>query len=363
MHAYQRLVVLLGCAAAVGLVPAGKAEIVSYRGTAVAEVRQQSPTSPDQVVSREVSSTPTGDPFPLQVIADVVDAERTAAALVAAQVADPQTSITADTDEFAMDMVLNTLSSTLHHQGHAATEEVRTVLFTAAEMGVADGAPMRATGRLFFDGALALLASEEAFDLTGCEVVFTVRVDQERSGQATQTVFQGALRVTGGPARAVNVAAEGQFPQFGVLRTDLSGIDEGLGLFEAFVFPQLQVDYEFDATVGETFVLRAKFGLDGQNTAGGTGVAALVGTPIEAFDEVLSSTETEPSTEKSLTALRSEINAPTGEAAFADDSAVAGWPLLGACGALNLELIIGGLALAGWRAWPPGRRRAEVSRG
>ena len=298
--------------------------------------------------------------LPLQVIARHVIPEETAAGLIAAQFSDPNTALTDDTDQFAIDLALSSVASDASHQARGAAEEARQILYSVGELGSqAEGETVPLRGRLFLDGALAIFAETDVVDLTGVRVSFHVTVEKEAAG-ATETVFDGALELTGGPNRQVNTTVTGDFPRLGIFNADLTGVDPDLAVFRAAVFPGLVVNYNYDAVVGQPLTLRAKVGVDAANVPGGSGVAAVIGTPVEALQDVISRTRGSATAQKMTTALTQERQSPTGTPlATAQTSNTAPCPCLSACGLVGFEAVAGLVALVGWRTTSHPVRRAR----
>ncbi|MCK4341675.1 MAG: hypothetical protein KAY37_08140 [Phycisphaerae bacterium] len=324
------------------------AELTEYRAGEIGEQDQVSETYPE-----------TSAVLPLQVVARLVDEEEQAAAVAAAQFADPTTASLPNPEEFALTLVLNSISPEISYRGQATAGESRRVLYSPTDFSpAAVGDTVDVTGRMYLDGALAVFAGNNVTDLTGASLTLRVTVMLESAGQSPRQVFVATLEVKGGPNRKVDVTAGGRFPTNGVFRADLSGIDEQLGVFESIVFPTMILDYPYTAPLGQTFTLKAQVEVDAANTAGQVGVAALIGTPVTSLNEAIAATQGEPAASKMVTALQQERTQPTGEPAFEDepddDCLLSLFP---ACGLFGFEAVLGMLALVGLRAANPYQRR------
>lgn len=328
-------------------VSSGSAAIVSVRGAASVFLEELRAGSPAETASDAAEFPETQSFLPLQVVARLVDPNEEAAAVVAAQFADPRTSTGPDPDEFAIDVALNTLSSGVSYRARAQTEETRTVRFSPFEVGGSNGDSVNITGSMSVDGALAIFAGNESVNLTGAEVRLTVTITKLAGETAPETVFQGTLRIAGGANRQVTIAATGQFPTAGILNTDLAGIDPQLSVFRAFVFPNLVIQYPLRVVVGEEFDLHAVVFLEAENIPGETGVAALIGTPLNSLLDVVTITEGQELAAKMDTALKRERANPTGDAAFLPR----GTPFLPACGLFGFEMLLAPLGLIVLRRW------------
>ncbi len=359
MHARKLILGLVAAAATAWLISPALGEIVSIRGSATAAITEfRAGQIGDQDEAAETYPD-TSSTLPLQVVVRSVDPDKRAAAAVAAQFADPRTTTSPDPDEFAINLALNSLTPNIQYTASSSAEEIRGVRYTAAEVApAAAGETIQCIGRVYLDGALAIFAGNDVTDLTGSSVTLRVTVVKEVSGRASEQVFLGTLTVTGAADRRVNVSSGGRFPTSGVFRTDLSAIDAQLSVFEAVVFPSLAIDYPYSAVVDEEFTLRATVQVDATNLPGQVGVAALIGTPFDALNEVITTTKDESTASKMTTALLRERATPTGKPAFevetTDETAC---PLCAACGLLGFETVLGAMALVGLRAASPYARR------
>lgn len=319
--------------------------VTSVRGSASVEVTEYRSGQAGATEQDGRSYPDTGATLPLQVVARLAD-PNAAAAVAGAQFADPRTATGPDPDEFAIDVALSSIAADVRHTAYAKTEEVRGVRFSPGEVGAAAGRIVQLTGRMYVDGALAVFAGRSAGDLTGATVLLRVTITKEVEGQPAQQVFLGTLQASGGANRRVSIEAGGSFPRSGVIATDLAGIDPQLSVFRAYVFPNLVLDYSFEATVDQPFSLRATVEVQAANIAGEAGVAAVIGTPIESLTEVMSHTEGASVAGKMTTALQQERSAPTGQPAFASETRAPYW-LLSGCGLFGVETAIWPLALVG----------------
>lgn len=356
MITHMRLVGVGLLVIGVWLAQAARAEVTSVRGSAAAEVREIQGTATGTSDSVALAY-PDPDPnLPLQAVAQLTDPNETAAGVAAAQFADPRTASGPDPDEFAIDIALSSISPDVHHTATGKTEEIRGVRFTPSEVGAAAGEVVRLTGRMYVDGALAIFAGNAATDLTGASVLLRVTITKEVSGQEPQTVFSGTLHAAGGADRQVTIEAGGRFPQSSIFTTDLAGIDPQLSVFRVYIFPNLVLDYPFDATVDEEFVLRATVEVEATNAPGDVGVAGVIGTPLQSITDVVGLTQGSATAQKMTTALKQERTAPTGEPAFPTQARQN--CLFCGCGLFGLESLLGMAGLLGLRSvYGSGARR------
>jgi hypothetical protein len=324
------------------LVPASlRAEITSLAGSAEStlwEFRLGDLANQDGLTLTYPNPQST---LPLQAVVSLSNSAEEAAGAVATQFADPREATGANPQNLALILSLNSVSPQLSYQGRAAAQDIRTITLSPAEAGAANGATANLVGRFFLDGAIGLYAGDATGDLTGASVSFAFTVVQDISGQSPQTLAQGQIELAGGPDRQVTLTRTGDFPSLGVFRTDLSAIDPELDVFEVVVFPQLVVSYNYQAPVGEAFLLRADVTLEGTNLGNEVGVSAGIGTPlrsIEGLDVFTTEATATPLGAKTLAALEVERAAPTGQPAFEPAAPLLG---VGVCGLFGVESVLG----------------------
>lgn len=299
----------------------------------------------------------TANTLPLRVIARQFTDEPniTAAAAAAAQFADPRESTQPNPEEFAVNMTANSFTPGVAYDCRAVLTEERGVRILSSEVNRAVGQLVGLTGRLFLDGALAIYAGEGERDLSGASVRVSVTIDQLRPGQNSQRVFSGSIELTGQPGGRVGVSAEGAFPVATLVLTDLSFVATEFGTFQMLIIPEISIDYDYDAIVGEEFTLRAVVEVAMVHPAGGVGAAAVLGTPTETLNEVIGLTQGQQAAAKFVQAVQSEREEPSGDLAFPPPQAPLS-PLLALCGLFGLEFVVGLAALGGMRWGPTGGR-------
>jgi hypothetical protein len=243
--------------------------------------------------------------------------------------------------EFAIDVALNSLTTEIHYTSQATLEELRSIVFAPADLGLSlVGQTANVRGRLFIDGVLAVFAVKDVSDLTGVTLTLRVTIMKEVANADPQTVFLGSMSIAGGADRQVTATAEGDLPTGGIVDTDLANVDPQLGTLRVFVLPNLVLDYVYPAVAGQPFDLRATVEIEAVNQPGGIGVAAILGAPLETLQEVIAATRDAATAEAMTTALQDERAAPTGEPTFPTRPAP---PL--ACGLFGFEGWLGVLGL------------------
>jgi len=338
---------------------AAPAEITSLTGSAevvIQELRNGRAGKRTQVLE---TFPGTSNTLPLQVFArqSSADPNSPAAAAAAAQFADPRESTQPNPEEFAVNMTANSFAPGVAYECRAVLTEERGIRILSGEVNRAEGRPVGLTGRLFLDGALAIHAGEGGRDLSGASVRVSVTIDQLRPGQEAQRVFSGSIELNGQPGGRVSVSAGGAFPIATLVLTDLSFVADEFGTFHVLIIPDIVIDYDYDAIVGEEFTLRAMVETTMVHPAGGVGVAAVLGTPTETLTEVIGLTQGQQAAAKFVQALQSEREEPSGEPAFPPPRTPLS-PLLVLCGLFGLESVAGLAALGAMRSglvsgrWP-----------
>jgi len=322
------------------------ADITSLSGSVAATVHEFRVDAQGDV-DQASDSYPGTSELPLQVLAWLIsEFPDEAAGMAAAQFADPTEYDQPNPEEFAINLTLNSISPNIRYTGEASSREVRGILYSEAELGQPAGTSVSLTGRLFLDGALVVFGVVSDRDLTGAYVRLRVTVVKQVTGQEDETVFSGSVELNGGPGGTATTTSSGQFPTANLILTDLSLLPDEFGALHALILPDLVIDYDYQATVGEEFTLRAKVEVEAANLANAVGVVALIGTPTDTFTEVVTLTQGQEAAAKLLSTIQKERDEPTGQPAFPDQTAFVP-PLFGLCGVFGLEAAVGLFALVG----------------
>ncbi len=331
------------------------ADITSLSGSVAATVHEFRVDAQGDV-DQASDSYPGTCELPLQVVARLIsEFPDEAAGMAAAQFADPTELDQPNPEEFAINLTLNSISANIRYTGEATSQEVRAVLFSEADLGQPAGTSVPLVGRLFLDGALVVFSVTPDRDLTGAYVRLRVTVVKQVTGQEDETVFSGSVELNGGPGGTATTASSGQFPTAAAVLSDLSALPDEFEALHLLVLPDLAIDYDYQATVGEKFTLQATVEVEAANLADAVGVVALIGTPTDTFTEVITLTQGQEVAAKLLSAIQKERDQPTGQPAFPDQTTFAP-PLFGLCGTFGLEAAVGLFALVGLkfagRRWP-----------
>jgi hypothetical protein len=327
--------------------PAASAEIISIAGRVEATITER--LSAGAGLTETSTLAFPANPLPLQVLADLITGEDPfpSAGAVASQFADPNNTLLANPEEFAINLTLNSVSPDVSYTGVAITEESRVVQFVTGELGagVGPGELGAARGRLFLDGALAVIAADSGRDLTGSTVRLSLTVTRSTEGQGDETAFSGAVEIVGQSDGSVGVNAEGDLPTRPLILTNLGRFSDNFGVFHVLIIPNLQVDYTYTAVVGVPATLTATVRIDAANTPDNVGVAGVLGTPVGTLTQVLALTSGVEAASKTVDLLQRERADPTGQAAFPEPPA----SLFGNCGLFGLEALLALMGLMGWK--------------
>lgn len=325
---------------------AAQGEITSISGRVEARVQEFRGTGAgdsDVALDRFPATSST---LPLQVVGQLIaPGDEVAAARVGAQFADPRSLNQANPEEFAINLALNSVTET-RYEASALTEETREVTFQPADTGLANGARFVAVGKVFVDGALAVYSVSPEKDLTGAFVTLTVTVVRRVAGQPDATVFSGELGIDGAAGGDANVRVSGAFPVENLVLSDLSAVSPDFAAFHVLIIPPQNLEYEYDAVVGEAFALVATVTISAANLGGECGVAALVGTPVDSLQRVIEATKDDQTARRFVDEIGRERANPSGDPAFPLDK-----PRFGLCGLFGLELAAVPAMLAAGRRW------------
>ncbi len=326
-----------------------RAEITSIQGSVeaeVAELRDGSAGDRDRVFEAFPDTATT---LPIDAIARLLSGsgEVEGVGISAAQFADPRDLAQPNPEEFAINLALNSVSSSVAYQGRAITREVRAVTFTPAEFPqIPTGERVPVFGQIFLDGALAVFALDAQTDLTGAHATIRVEVLRHGGSLPDETVFRGEIDLRGTTDGQVRVVTSGDIPAARLILTNLSVLNSDFAAFHALIIPRLTMTYPYDAVVGESFTLSANITAEAGNLPGRTGVAVILGTPVDSLADVIRLTRGQQVAAKTITALQNERAHPTGTPVTPDPGL---GPLLPACGLVGFEGLLGFVALAGWR--------------
>lgn len=320
------------------------AEIVSIAGRVEATITERIVGGIG--LSETSTSVFPGNALPLQVLADLSTGTGSfpSAGAVAAQFADPNNVLLVNPEEFAINLTLNSVSPDVSYEGVAVSEETRVVQFAAGELGLgsSEGDLASVRGRLFVDGALAIIAADPGRDLTGSTVRLSLTITRSTEGQSDESAFFGSVEIAGGEGGGVSVSSDGDFPTGRLILSNLGRFSENFGALHVLIIPNVQIDYTYTAVVGTPATLTASVQIDAANSPDNVGVAGVLGTPVGTLSQVLTLTSGLDAASKTVDLIQRERDDPTGQTAFPQASTP-----LGNCGLLGLEALLGLAGLAG----------------
>ncbi|MFN0135063.1 MAG: hypothetical protein ACKVS9_02990 [Phycisphaerae bacterium] len=319
--------------------PLAPAEVLSFTGFATTTINEIVNGAAGK--SDSDSGSHPASALPIQVVSRVTsdDLLNPSAGAVAAQFADPTALSSLNPEEFAINLTLNSVTPSIRYQATAETSETRRVVFNPGDLGLFSrtGEQRRVSGRLYLDGALAIISVIEGRDLTGANVTLKASIVKRADGAADQVVFDGAITMTGAANNTTGLSVEGAFPTRRLILTDLSIFQPNFEVFQVLILPNIAIDYAYNVVIGEEFELVATVKVDAQNVPDNVGVAAVIGTPIGTLSEVFAATRGQTVAADVVDTIQTERESPSGDLAFDDGLAALG----GLCGAFGIESLLG----------------------
>ncbi len=278
--------VLTGAALAIAAASVGPAEVTALR--ARAEVRIEEILTPDGDLNVARDSFPETSDLPIQVVARLEhdDPNQPAAAIVAAQFADPRPLRDENPQELAVNLALLSANPQIAYRAESTTVETRTVRLSRAGLTDRLGVPRRPVrGIVTLDGAVAIFAPTRGQDLSAAQVRVRIQIVQ-RDADGERTVLTAALAVRGTADGSTAFETLGDLPAERVLSLDLSAANPDFELFRVVVLPNIRIEYPYLAPTDETFELEAKLTVLARS-APGSGVAVVLGAPQQALRRVV----------------------------------------------------------------------------
>lgn len=299
------------------------AEITSFEGFTQVRIDERVASGTGDTITVTERFPGTDSVLPLQVVATLlpIDLDNLSAAAAAAQFADPTTVPTPNPEEFAINLTLDSVSERVSYVAEAITQETRNVVFAPGELraGSQAGDTEPLIGRLFLDGALSVLAVNPQRNLDGAFVRMTVtvrRIVEDETQPVDEVVFTGSVELRGAAGGDTTVNATGGFPTDELILSELGALADEFGTFRVLIIPSIEIDYRYDAIVGQPFKLEATVKVDAENLADQTLVAAVIGTPTDTLNDVIGLTQGASLATKVVQLLGGERDNPTGLPAF-----------------------------------------------
>jgi hypothetical protein len=194
---------------------------------------------------------------------------------------DPRLSDQPSPEEFGISTIAFSTDAQLSHQSRCTTTETRTIVFTATDAGFADGTAIRVRSQFFLDGIVALWTNAGVDDLSNVTATLHVEVLQDRTATGSATVLATDVTLTGTPDNKSVLTMTGALGEGNVVRLDLNGLVTNLNAVQAVTIPDIAIPYEYDATVGESFTLKATVTATVNSEPGGRGAGIVLGVPLQ----------------------------------------------------------------------------------
>ncbi|MGB9626859.1 MAG: hypothetical protein ACPMAQ_18560 [Phycisphaerae bacterium] len=357
------LVGALGCCAA------ARAEIRQFSATVegrVQELRDGSPSDSDYAFDSFPGISTSNLPMTTDAGFTRSDPSGTvvAAGRAITTFSDPRLSEQPSPEEFGISAVAYASDAQLSYESGSTATETREIVFTAADTGLADGTLIRVRSRFFVDGIAVLWSSAGVSDLSGMNATVRIEVTQNRESTGTVTVLTTDASLAGTPDDGSALETSGALGEGRLVRLDLNGAVRELNAVQAILIPDVAIPYEYEATVGETFTLKATIEAVVNNRPGGRGAGVVLGAPLSELANLVSKVagigvgeSFAGSLAVASDAARSKLPPAPRQSTeiipLAENTNAAVLPPL--CGALGLETALLGIAL-GSVAWFRPRR-------
>jgi len=283
--------------------------------------------------------------------------------------ADPRLAETADPSEIGLAALSNSNYGPSSWLASGTAAETRQITFTADEIGESDGTTLTARSYFFLDGVLVLWHQAGSADLTDVAAEAAIRVEQTRQDDdQPTTVLTATITLTGQSDGTAILTAGGQLVPENAVLFDISDLVPQLGTVQLVVLPKLAIPYEYPASVGEVFTLKAT--VDGRITSpGSAGAAVVLGPSLDDITNLLSDVAGVDLGTTLVAVLNTYLkadlvparpltaaNTSTTVTVDSSNSALTGWSGI-LCGSFGAEAMIGLALWAGCIGWS--RRRGR----
>jgi hypothetical protein len=227
--------------------------------------------------------------------------------------------------------------------------ETRKIVLGANEVGgdARRGSRGRVRSRLVLSGVLLILSSQADADLSQVEARFRFTVVQRETGRDPVELLTGSAALVGGANGAVElVRGAGALSGSFLPLLDAPAVIPELPIVKALPFTGLNIPYEYEAGVGEEFELELSIEAHVQTIPGGTGAAAVFGTPLEGLASVLGRVKQSDLGDRVAAAIAKQVD--TTGAAYQDaGNAATLFSPFSACGLLGMETLAAGVIVGG----------------
>jgi hypothetical protein len=338
------------------------ADITSLAARITADVLERVSGDPGERDTQDTAYPDGVDALPAQAIARVFSLDDTGAGVAAAQFADPQTATADDLsdnpEEFALSVTLSSIGELVDYDAIAEVVETRGVRLAALDLGVSPGQNVNLIGRFYLDATLVVFAIDPAVDLSAVTASVDITVVQRFSNETTRTVFEGNVLLEGAAAGTTSLSTDGSITTDNIEEIDLSDVDPELGVFRAYVVPALIFEYPYEAIADQEFEFITTVQVEATNTGNNVGVAAVLGAPLDAFQDAITGSSG-ANTAKRMTRALQDARTRSAENIRTTDpleTLIQTQPLVPLCGLFGVEMLLGVVGVAGLRLARFGRR-------
>lgn len=341
---------LMGVFAAQGVAGAARAEVVSIQGHTRAEVRQlengvavQSDAAQEGL---DLAASPSQALSAASLQAIQLNGIDVAGGAALSILRPQSRGVLGLPNDVGLDISVFSIEPSIHWEASGEAVETRSILLTPAEVGAgaASGELVEFRSRLVLAGTLLVLSTEIGEDLTGTDVGVTFSVVRRGGTLPDATLIEGKATLSGGMNGRLSVESGGVLGNRLLPIVRVPSSVPGLPTVRLVVFPGLQLTYEYEAILGQTFMLELVVGAHTRTSRGWIGTAAVFGLPVEGLPEIIGRTRRDDSGAR-LSAIIAEQVDTTGrryQSGGADGGSASG----GGCGAAGPEMLL--LAPVGW---------------
>ncbi len=363
MHCHtQRLAVYfvafgLACLAAVD--PA-RAEIVDISGvveTRVTELLNGQPTNVDSSIERYPETTGV---LPMTVESGITDATPSTVqgiGLALSRLKDPRGTTGPVPEELNLDAAAYAGFPSTSFDVASSVTEARRIRTDFQLGGPAEGEEGRFFSNFYIQGLLLAVSQSDDRDLTGLRAEVRVIVVHERPGQDPITRLDAAYMLLGQPDGTIALALAGRAEPGKVVEQDLAPFISDFASARVALFPNVNLQYDYEATIGQESTLIATLKVHLIALPDGTGVGAAFGMPGDkiglAVDSVLGGS-TGTSTVQAINTQIANLPATSVQPLTNPDASGLLALLPGFCGSFG---VIASMALLAMMSWTGLRRR------
>lgn len=203
---------------------------------------------------------------------------------------DPRISVFPDPDEFGISVAGFSLIEGISYTGSGNSTETREVTFLPDEVSAEEGDTLRARSFFFVDGVMVLWGEDTGVDMSqvsaSASVVVRQRFGEEEDGN---TLLTAGLQLQGQGSGQPVLTASGALAPDNVISVPVNNLVQGLGVVHLIIIPHMALPYNYNATVGEQFVLEATVSGEIETTTN-AGALVLLGIDREDLKTLITDT-------------------------------------------------------------------------